>query len=217
MIIVTPLVLEENGIRLEPMTEAHQEALSIAAADGELWNLWFTAVPPPGGMAAYIAAALQGQQDGHMLPWVVRDFRTGALIGSTRYHDIAPGIDRVEIGHTWYAAEASTNAREHDLQAPVAPACLRNTWVQGRGPSHRPFQPSITAGDRGAWRAKGRRHPALRCAERRNGARHGDVQHPGGRVARRSPSSGRAPGAPRCARRARIAGSERSGLKTSRL
>jgi RimJ/RimL family protein N-acetyltransferase len=103
MINVTPIVLEENGIRLEPMTEVHQEALSIAAADGELWNLWFTAVPPPGGMTAYIATALRGQQDGHMLPWVVRDVRTGTVIGSTRYHDIAAGIDRVEIGHTWYA------------------------------------------------------------------------------------------------------------------
>ena len=104
MITVTPIVLEENGIRLEPMTDAHHDALARAAADGELWNLWFTAVPAPGGMQTYIAAALQGQQDRHMLPWVVRDLPTGTIIGSTRYHDIAAGIDRVEIGHTWYAA-----------------------------------------------------------------------------------------------------------------
>jgi RimJ/RimL family protein N-acetyltransferase len=103
MITLTPTVLEERGIRLEPMTDAHHDALATAAADGELWNLWFTAVPPPGGMAAYIATALQGQRDGHMLPWVVRDLPSGAVIGSTRYHDIMPGIDRVEIGHTWYA------------------------------------------------------------------------------------------------------------------
>src|SRR5262249_8715263 len=25
------------------------------------------------------------------------------VIGSTRYHDIVPAIDRVEIGYTWYA------------------------------------------------------------------------------------------------------------------
>jgi RimJ/RimL family protein N-acetyltransferase len=103
MITVTPVVLEANGIRLEPMTEAHHAGLSTAAADGELWKLWFTAVPEPGGMPAYIAAALQGQRDGHMLPWVVRDLPTGTIIGTTRYHDIMAGIDRVEIGHTWYA------------------------------------------------------------------------------------------------------------------
>jgi N-acetyltransferase len=104
MITLAPIVLEDNGIRLEPMTDAHHEALSLAAADGELWNLWFTAVPEPGGMPAYVTAALHGQRDGHMLPWVVRDRTTGAIIGSTRYHDIMPAIDRVEIGHTWYAA-----------------------------------------------------------------------------------------------------------------
>jgi RimJ/RimL family protein N-acetyltransferase len=53
-------------------------------------------------MAAYIATALQGQRDGHMLPWAVRDQASGEIIGSTRYHDIVPAIDRVEIGYTWY-------------------------------------------------------------------------------------------------------------------
>jgi N-acetyltransferase len=104
MITLAPIVLEDNGVRLEPMTDAHHKALSLAAADGELWNLWVTAVPEPAGMPAYIATALNGQRDGHMLPWVVLDRTTGTIIGSTRYHDIMPAIDRVEIGHTWYAA-----------------------------------------------------------------------------------------------------------------
>ena len=50
-----------------------------------------------------IASALKGQRDGHMLPWVVRDQARDLVIGSTRYHDIVPAIDRVEIGYTWYA------------------------------------------------------------------------------------------------------------------
>jgi len=103
MITLAPVVLEANGIRLEPMTDSHHEALSNAAADGELWNLWFTAIPSPDGMRAYIATALDGQRDGHMLPWVVRHLATDSIIGSTRYHDIMAGIDRVEIGYTWYA------------------------------------------------------------------------------------------------------------------
>ena len=98
-----PLVLEGRGIRLEPLTEAHRDALVAAASDGRLWELWFVAVPPPEGMPAYIAVALTGQRDGHMLPWVVRDVASGTIIGSTRYHDIQPPLDRVEIGHTWYA------------------------------------------------------------------------------------------------------------------
>ena len=103
MIDVRPTVLERDGIRLEPLTDDHADALNSAAADGRLWELWFTAVPAPDRMPVYVATALQGQRDGHMLPWAVRDLSTNAIVGSTRYHDIVPAIDRVEIGYTWYA------------------------------------------------------------------------------------------------------------------
>jgi N-acetyltransferase len=103
MIDVKPTVLEGSGIRLEPLTDEHHDGLAAAARDGRLWELWFTSVPAPDGVHGYIAEALAGQKLGHMLPWAVRDLESGAVIGSTRYHDIVPGIDRVEIGYTWYA------------------------------------------------------------------------------------------------------------------
>ena len=103
MIEPRPIVLEGGGIRLEPLVEAHGEALAIAATDGRLWELWYIAVPPPEGMPVYVATALEGQRDGYMLPWVVRDVATDSIVGSTRYHDIVRDIDRVEIGYTWYA------------------------------------------------------------------------------------------------------------------
>ena len=104
MITLAPVTLEGNGVRLEPLTPAHQEGLAAAVADGRLWELWFTTVPKPEGIGDYIADALKGHQAGHMLPWVVRELTTGEIVGSTRYHDVVPGIDRVEIGYTWYAA-----------------------------------------------------------------------------------------------------------------
>ena len=102
VIDVQPAVLEGGGIRLEPMGEHHHDPLEAAAADGRLWELWYTAVPLPGGMRQYIADALGGQNAGHMLPWTVCDAMTGDVLGTTRYHDIVVSIDRVEIGHTWY-------------------------------------------------------------------------------------------------------------------
>src|SRR6202008_1508359 len=61
-------------------------------------------VAEPEKARAYVAPALQGQEAGHMLPWVVLDPKSGAVIGSTPYHDILPAADRGEIGYTWYAA-----------------------------------------------------------------------------------------------------------------
>lgn len=104
MIKPIPVTLEGHGIRLEPLLPEHEEALTVAATDGELWNLWFTSVPEPGETGSYIASALAGQAAGHMLPWVVRELTTGNIVGTTRYHDMVADIDRVEIGYTWYAA-----------------------------------------------------------------------------------------------------------------
>ncbi len=91
-------------MRLEPLTLQHLEGLRAAVADGKLWELWFTAVPEPAKVGEYIAAALAGQEAGHMVPWAVRELTTGQIIGSTRYHDIVREADRVEIGYTWYAS-----------------------------------------------------------------------------------------------------------------
>jgi RimJ/RimL family protein N-acetyltransferase len=103
MIDAQPLVLERDGIRLEPLTDEHHDALVAAASDGRLWEFWFTAVPPPDGMRAYVGDALQSQREGHMVAWTVREVASGTIVGATRYHDILPTLDRVEIGHTWYS------------------------------------------------------------------------------------------------------------------
>jgi RimJ/RimL family protein N-acetyltransferase len=79
------------------------EGLVAAARDGRLWELWFTTVPEPEQVHAYISGAQAGLEAGTMLPWAVRELKSGAIVGSTRYHDIVAAADRVEIGYTWYA------------------------------------------------------------------------------------------------------------------
>ncbi len=105
MIELHPVTLEGYGISLEPLTLEHEKDLNAAAANGNLWELWFTSVPKPEHMRGYIADALAGQQAGHMLPWAVRELASGSIVGSTRYHDIVASIDRVEIGYTWYGKQ----------------------------------------------------------------------------------------------------------------
>jgi RimJ/RimL family protein N-acetyltransferase len=98
-----PVTLEGHGVRLEPLSREHHDGLVAAASDGRLWELWYTSVPEPEQAHAYISGALAGLEAGHMLPWAVRELKTGAIVGSTRYHDIIPAAERVEIGWTWYA------------------------------------------------------------------------------------------------------------------
>jgi RimJ/RimL family protein N-acetyltransferase len=103
MIHPQPITLAGPAGRPAPLGPAHAADLARAAGDGNLWELWFTTVPSPGDVAGYIATALAGQEAGHMLPWIVRESASGAMVGSTRYHDIVAAIDRVEIGYTFYA------------------------------------------------------------------------------------------------------------------
>ena len=105
VIQIEPIALEGNGVRLEPLKHEHHDALMRAAADGEIWRLWYTFVPKPEETRDYIGSLLKRQQDGNMLPWVVREVASGEIIGSTTYHDIVPAIDRV-----WPSALASPRA-----------------------------------------------------------------------------------------------------------
>jgi RimJ/RimL family protein N-acetyltransferase len=100
MIQVAPVTLEFNGVRLEPLTCAHADGLRAAAEDGQIWTLRVTWVPGPDQVDDYIAAALATP---NRLAFAVIDAASGAIIGTTSYHDIAASIDRVEIGYTWYA------------------------------------------------------------------------------------------------------------------
>jgi N-acetyltransferase len=103
VILPQPVTLEGHGVRLEPLDARHHDGLAAAAEDGRLWELWFTTIPEPPETWNYIETALQGQNEGHMLPWTVIETQSGAIVGSTRYHDIVAAADRVEIGYTWYA------------------------------------------------------------------------------------------------------------------
>ena len=103
MIAPKPQTLEGHAVRLEPLSLEHEAGLKAAAQDGKLWELFFTSVPDPDKTKKYIDDALEGQKLGHMLPWAVRDLKTNTIVGTTRYHDIVPVSDRVEIGYTWYA------------------------------------------------------------------------------------------------------------------
>ena len=98
-----PIRLHDDHVVLEPLSLDHVPALEAAAADGELWNLTVTSVPPPGQARGYVEKALQGQADGMMLPFAVRETGSGDIVGSTRYYEIDAELPRLAIGYTWYA------------------------------------------------------------------------------------------------------------------
>jgi N-acetyltransferase len=103
MRFIEPVTLAGAHASIEPLEYGHEQALERAAADGELWRLWFTSVPPPGKMAAYITAALDMRERLDAMPFVIREIASGEIVGCTRYFNVDAANRRLEIGHTWYA------------------------------------------------------------------------------------------------------------------
>ena len=87
---------------LEPLACEHADGQIEAVRDGELWKLWYTAIPAPERMAQEIERRLSLQAAGSMLPFTVLDAE-GRIAGMTTYMNIDAANKRVEIGSTWYA------------------------------------------------------------------------------------------------------------------
>ena len=104
MSFVIPVTLSARGVALVPLALEHESGLAAAAADGKLWQLRVTSVPEPQETRAYIETALQMREAGNRFAFAVTDEATGAVWGSSSYHDILPAVKRVEIGYTWYAS-----------------------------------------------------------------------------------------------------------------
>lgn len=103
---LTPVTLQGPRVRLEPLTPAHSDGLALAAADGELWKLWYTSVPVTAEMPAYVAAFLERQQKGEAQAFAVRDLASGDIVGHTSFCNADGHHRRLEIGYTWYAQSA---------------------------------------------------------------------------------------------------------------
>jgi RimJ/RimL family protein N-acetyltransferase len=99
---IPPVTLTGTHVRLEPLRAEHHDALVQAVRDGQLWQLWYTTIPTPEGMAAEITRRLDLQANGSMWPFAVIDPATSQAVGMTTYMNIDAANRRLEIGSTWY-------------------------------------------------------------------------------------------------------------------
>lgn len=91
--------LNHRLVRLEQLTLGHADEL--AEAVGDLWEIWYTAIPSPEAMTTEIERRLNLQSQGKMAPFAVINPDTGRAVGMTTYMNIDEPNRRVEIGSTW--------------------------------------------------------------------------------------------------------------------
>ena len=183
MAFVEPVTLRGTHVMLEPLAREHEAGLKAAAADGELWRLWYTSVPAPDKTLEWIDAALAMREKLGAMPFVVREPSNGDIVGTTRYFNVDPLHRRLEIGHTWYAKRVQRTALNTEAKLLLLDARVRNPRLHRRRVPHELLQFRVARGDRPPRREAGW-HPAPSPASAgRHAARHRRVQHHRARVA----------------------------------
>ncbi len=107
---IEPITLQGRHAIVEPLAIEHLDGVREAAADGELWNLWYTSVPAPASTKVWFDKAIEMREQQGAMPFVVCDVPRREIVGSTRYFNVDAANRRLEIGHTWYARRAQRTA-----------------------------------------------------------------------------------------------------------
>ena len=95
------VALQNDSVRLEPLSLSHQDDLTAAVRVDDLWRAWYTHIPSPDHMAEAISRRLELHAEQKEVPWAVVDLDTGRAVGMTSYLNIEPANRRLEIGSTW--------------------------------------------------------------------------------------------------------------------
>ncbi|MCM5568970.1 GNAT family N-acetyltransferase [Burkholderiaceae bacterium FT117] len=114
---IEPVTLRGAHAVLEPLARAHRDQVLAAAADGELWRLWYTAAPGPETIDAWLDAALDQRERLGAMPFVVRRAADDRVVGVTRMFNVDAANRRLEIGHTWYSASVQRSAVNTECKA----------------------------------------------------------------------------------------------------
>jgi RimJ/RimL family protein N-acetyltransferase len=104
-----PGPLKGRFVTLEPLEPRHHtELIRLADADPSIWT--YIPLDLSKGFSSKLAFFVAEMAKGSQLTYAVRRVADGVIVGSTSYMAITPKDAKLEIGATWYAAEAQGTA-----------------------------------------------------------------------------------------------------------
>lgn len=99
----TDYLLQDDRVLLRPLqTSDWQHLLPFSLHEPELWRHSLAQADGEANLRQYIQAALDGRSSGKEYPFIVFDKAQNKWAGSTRFYDIQPAHQTVQLGYTWY-------------------------------------------------------------------------------------------------------------------
>jgi len=121
-----PVTLENEWVRLEPLGEAHTEALWAIADDPRVWEHLPVRFESRADIETFVFDRLARQNAGTALPFAIVSKAGNRVVGSTAFFDFSSERRAVEIGGTWHTPDvwgtrinvaAKTLLLEHAFEA----------------------------------------------------------------------------------------------------
>jgi N-acetyltransferase len=127
---LAPISLHGSLVSLEPLTTSSLPELAAIGLHAELWRLQPRAILSVADMRDYVDQALADHVRGVSLPFVIVRRADRAVIGSTRFMDIALEHRRLEIGATWLTPSAQRTGANVDAKLLLLSHAFETMGVQ---------------------------------------------------------------------------------------
>ena len=97
----TPVVLEGNLVRLEPLTPGHLPELAQVAFEPSIWRWTSARIEDEEELRRWAKAGIDEMAAGTALVWASRSRADGKVAGSTRLYEVSQLHGTMELGWTW--------------------------------------------------------------------------------------------------------------------
>ncbi|MBV9024207.1 MAG: GNAT family N-acetyltransferase [Streptomycetaceae bacterium] len=94
-------ILENEHVRLQPVTEADREGLRAIAMDPDIWRYFVSVVENEADFKVFFDTSLADQAAGRRVVYIITDKASGRIAGSMSYGNMAEADARLEIGWSW--------------------------------------------------------------------------------------------------------------------
>ena len=99
-------ILEDERVLLRPFVSSDIDHLmTFAVNEPEIWKFSLIQAGSADKMKKYLDMALEAKANKKEYPFIVFDKETQKYAGSTRFYDIQPDYQALQLGYTWYGKE----------------------------------------------------------------------------------------------------------------
>ena len=97
------LVLENDRVLMRPLEQKDINLLlPFSINEPTLWTYSLLSASGEKNMRRYLNVAFQKKETGDSFPFIVFDKVIGEYAGTTRFYDIQPQHNTLQLGYTWY-------------------------------------------------------------------------------------------------------------------